>query len=84
MSVADELKKMKELLDEGIISEDEFEKEKTKLLNPEGLVNENQTTQNFTFSEQISNLRPRNRYWRPVVTVINAPTLLEFFRNKSQ
>ena len=75
MSVADELKKMKELLDEGIISEDEFEKEKTKLLNPEGLVNENQTTQNFTFSEQISNLRPphsQGKDWRNVeVSVVN-------------
>ncbi len=33
LSVADELKKMKELLDDGIISQSEYESQKTKLLN---------------------------------------------------
>lgn len=32
-SLADELRKLKELVDEGIISEEEFQNQKTKLLN---------------------------------------------------
>ena len=33
ISVADELKKLKELLDSGVITQDEFNNEKAKLLN---------------------------------------------------
>lgn len=35
MSKADEIKKLKELLDDGILTEEEFNKEKNKLLNKE-------------------------------------------------
>lgn len=39
MSTADELKQFKELLDEGIISQEEFDKEKKKLLSKQNSTN---------------------------------------------
>ena len=46
MSTADELSKLKKLLDEGLLSEDEFNKEKEKLLN------KNQFNFNFSSGRQ--------------------------------
>ena len=39
MSTADELKQFKQLLDEGIISQEEFDKEKKKLLSKQNSTN---------------------------------------------
>ena len=36
MSIADELKKLKELLDSGVLSQEEFDAEKEKLLDSDG------------------------------------------------
>lgn len=70
MSIADELKKMKELLDEGILSEEEFEAQKSKLLDSGSTEQESTTTQSVSFSEQINSVRPphsQDKKWRDVV-----------------
>jgi hypothetical protein len=70
MSVADELKKMKELLDEGILSQEEFEAQKSKLLDSGTTEQESSSTQSVSFSEQITSVRPphsQGKNWRDVV-----------------
>jgi|SRR5210317_450064 hypothetical protein len=70
MSVADELKKMKELLDEGILSQEEFEAQKSKLLDSGSTEQESSSTQSVSFSEQITSVRPphsQSKNWRNVV-----------------
>ncbi len=74
MNIADELKKLKELVDEGILTEEEFNLQKDKLLNDGNEVKEDENNSSqFTFSETITNVRPprfQGGNWREVNVVV--------------
>jgi len=63
MSNADELLKLKELLDSGILTQDEFNKEKDKVLNEDTfLKNETKGSINFKTPNLITNTKPNFLY----------------------